>query len=75
MRPQIIIDADLKETGERFLGLPERWLDAKPVKFRCENGHVSRMYCKSDRLGYNACLECSTRVYITFPEDVDDPKN
>ena len=73
-RPQIIKDADAKEIGERFMGLPVRWLDAKPVLFRCENekGHVSRWYVKSERLGYNACPACEKPVWTTFPEDKDD---
>jgi hypothetical protein len=73
-RPQILINMDAKETGERFMGIPVRWLDSKPVLFRCENerGHVSTWYVKSERLGYNACVECEKPVWITFPEDKDD---
>lgn len=73
-RPQILIDMDAKEMGERFLGLPVRWLDAKPVLFRCESdkGHVSRWYVKSERLGYNACPVCEAPMWTTFPEDKDD---
>ena len=73
-RPQILIDMSAKETGEKFMGVPVRWLDAKPVLFRCESekGHVSRWYIKSEQLRDNVCPECKKPVWITFPEDKDD---
>lgn len=70
-RPAVIDEADAKETGSRFLGLPERWMDAKPVLWRCEKGHVSRRYLKSDELGGAVCLSCKSFVWLTFPEDRD----
>lgn len=70
-RPQIIIDADAKEKGERFMGLPCRWYDAGP-KWRCANGHVSTRYLKSEESG-NVCLACHGQLWLTFPEDEDAP--
>jgi hypothetical protein len=64
-RPQIIVDADAKEKGERFLGTPERWLDNP--KFRCENGHVSKTVLRSEKLKRQACLACEARIWLTFP--------
>lgn len=69
-RPQIIVDADAKETGPRFLGLPERWYTEGPV-WRCESGHVSTNYLKSEALGRAACLECRGHLWLTFPEDCE----
>ncbi len=69
-RPAIIVAADAKETGPRFLGLPERWLD--DPHWRCPNGHVSTRYLKSEELGRDACLECRGVLWTTFPEDMDD---
>lgn len=66
-KPQIILDAIAKETGPLFQGLPERWLD--DPTWRCENGHVSKRFLKSDGLGRDACLECHGKVWLTFPGD------
>jgi len=71
-RPQIIVEADAKENGERFLGTPERWLE-KPT-YRCENGHVSKMVLRSEKLNRPACLECQAPIWLTFPEDKEAPK-
>lgn len=65
-KPQIIIDADKKETGSRFMGFPERWLD--DATWRCENGHVSKMFLKSEVKG-DVCLACQKPIWLTFPED------
>lgn len=69
------------ESGSRFLGIPDRWYADGPdkpyghpdrgAKFRCVNGHVSRMILKSERFG-DLCLECQGPLMMTFPEDVDD---
>lgn len=67
MHPQIIIDALKNENGPFFLDLPERWLD--DPHWRCENGHVSRYYIKSEELSSNICVECRGVVYLTSPED------
>jgi hypothetical protein len=73
-RPQIIVDADEKEKGPRFLGLPERWYEAPGPTWRCENGHVSHCYLKSEEKGY-VCLagDCEKPVWLTFPEDKEEP--
>lgn len=70
-RPQIIIDAEAKEAGPYFMDLPERWFE-KP-HWRCPNGHVSTHYIKSERLRRSACQECDGPLWLTFPEDKDDP--
>lgn len=70
-RPQVIADADAKETGPRFMGLPERWFELGP-RWRCANGHVSGSYIKSERLGYSKCPACDSPVWLTFPEDKED---
>jgi hypothetical protein len=66
MRPQIIEEADKKETGPRFLGLPDRWYE--DPAWRCSNGHVSKRYLKSEEDGA-ICLACYSKVWLTFPED------
>lgn len=71
-RPQIVIEADAKELGPRFLGLPERWYDEGP-KWRCETGHVSTRYLKCEEDG-NVCLACRKPIYLTFPEDEEAPE-
>ena len=71
-RPEVIEDALANEAGPKFMGIPERWLDNP--HWRCENGHVSKHYLKSEALGRAACLECMGRMWITFPEDSDDVK-
>ena len=75
--PQIIKDAlnAAKAAGEEFfMGLPDRWYESPGPKWRCENGHVTTMYLKSERLGYNACLAggCNKPVFLTCPEDGND---
>jgi hypothetical protein len=69
-RPQVIIEADEKETGPRFMGLPDRWYD-NPT-WRCENGHVSKRYLKSEKYNGNVCLACFSSVWLTFPEDKEN---
>lgn len=66
-RPARIEEADAKETGTRFMGMPDRWLD--DPTWRCANGHVSKRYLKSEELGRAACLECRAQIWLTFPED------
>ena len=66
-RPRIIKEADAKETGERFMGLPDRWFDSP--RWRCRNGHVSIRYLKSEAVGADLCLACGEYVWLTFPED------
>lgn len=56
------------EPGERFKGLPERWLD-NPT-WRCLNGHVSKRVLKTEAHG-DLCLACRERLVFTFPEDKD----
>lgn len=69
MRPTIITDFLKNENGPFFLGLPERWLDEP--HWRCENGHVSRYYIKSEELSSGICVECRSKVYLTSPEDTE----
>lgn len=69
--PLVIVEADAKETGNRFSGRPERWWN--DPHWRCENGHVSTRYLKSEELGTDVCLSCRGWIWLTFPEDKDDP--
>lgn len=46
-----------------FLGIPDSWYEPRPL-FACENGHLSKMYLKSEALGRNVCLQCMKNVYI-----------
>jgi hypothetical protein len=62
----ITIEARAKETGLMFQGMPERWLD--DPTWRCAQWHVSKRYLKSEEKGA-LCLECRTKVWLTFPED------
>lgn len=71
-RPPIIQDALDKEPGPFFQGLPERWLDSP--HYRCEEGHISTRYLKSERLGRSACLACGGALWLTFPEDKENPE-
>lgn len=71
-RPQVIADADAREEGPRWLGLPERWMDPPGPRWRCANGHTSGWYIKSEELGYSKCPCCDSPVWLTFPEDKDD---
>lgn len=57
--------AEFHRTG----GMPVRWLRARPVRFRCENGHVREKFLKSQSLQRPACWLCSARVWVTWPED------
>lgn len=59
------------EGGEVWCGRPARWYDDGPT-WRCTEGHVSRMYLKSEESGA-VCLACQERVHLTFPEDRDGP--
>jgi len=59
-----------QETGPRFLGVPDRWFDAR--KLRCVNDHVSRTYLKSELHG-SLCLACGEPVYLSYPEDEEGP--
>lgn len=69
-RPQWQLDAIRHEPGPRFMGIPDRWYE-EPVRWRCENNHVSTMYLKTEEGA--RCLGCGSRVWITFPEDRDGP--
>lgn len=53
-----------------FLGIPDHWFEPRP-RFRCENGHVSTMVLKSEKVG-DCCLKCGGGCMITYPEDEDD---
>jgi hypothetical protein len=61
--------------GEKFMGTPDEWYE--PCHWWCDNGHRSRRYLKSERLGYNACLAggCGMPVYLG-PREIPgrDPK-
>lgn len=72
-RPAIIREADARETGPRFLGLPDRWFEAPGPKWRCAAGHVSTMYLKSEKAGATClgCLPAIEPVWLTFPEDFE----
>ncbi len=63
------IEEEKQLGNEFFMDLPDRWYEKPGPKWRCSNGHVSVRYLKSERLGYNACLECFEPVHLTFPED------
>jgi len=50
-----------KKAGEEMFGyIPDKWFEPKP-KWGCENGHVSKMYLKSEVKG-DVCLECYESV-------------
>lgn len=71
-RPPVIMAAhimSLDDREETFMEMPDRWL-ADP-HWRCENGHVSTTYLKSEEKG-SLCLECGKNLWATFPEDKDD---
>jgi hypothetical protein len=53
-----------------FMGKPDRWYEQP--HWRCQTGHVTRMYLKKDP-GGSVCLTCGETVYLTFPEDVSGP--
>jgi len=54
-----------------FMGKPDRWYE--DPHWRCENGHVSTMYLKSEAIGCAVCLACFKPVWLTFPEDIEGP--
>lgn len=62
-------EAERLAGGKMFRGLPDRWYESPGPQWRCENGHVSKMYPKSEAYGASLCLKCFTRVVLTFPED------
>jgi len=68
-RPRSIKEADAKETGPRFLGLPDRWYENP--RWRCREGHVSIRYLKAEGIG-DLCLACGEYVWLTFPEDKEE---
>ena len=62
--------------------IPLRWLrvDDKgrrsPIKFRCCSGHVvavAETYLTNFGME-RRCTFCNTFVFVTFPEDFDDPR-
>ncbi len=62
------LEAMAHEKGHFFLGLPDRWYESPT--WRCEKGHISKRFLKSEELG-DLCLACQTRVFLTFPEDAE----
>ena len=55
-----------KVSGEEFFfDVPDSWYE--PIRFGCENGHVSKMYLKSESLGLNLCLECHKPISMIPP--------
>ncbi len=52
--------------AKMFMDIPDRWFE--DPSWRCENGHVSSTFLKSERDG-DRCLACHGRVKLTFPED------
>lgn len=64
---------ELDAGGEKFLGVPGRWLDPPGPKHRCPNEHVSKMTLKSEKYGGSLCLACHEDLFLTFPEDEDGP--
>lgn len=57
-----------KANGEIFfLGLPDRWME-NPT-WRCENGHMSKFFIKSEAFGGDCCPKCMNFCWLTFPED------
>lgn len=47
--------------------VPRRFLD-KP-RWRCPNGHVSRMYLKSEQYGGDVCLACYQFVRLVLRDE------
>lgn len=68
-RPEIISEADAKEGGPRWYGIPSRWMDSGNL--RCSAGHVMRVHASitSDKFKGMVCAVCGNPVWITFPED------
>ncbi len=62
-------NSQIKEDEPLFLGLPEAWAD--DLTFACENGHVSTRYLKSERQGFDACLECGKNVLLVPPSTTE----
>lgn len=52
-----------REAGEDFfLNFPDLWYEPYPV-WGCENGHLSRMYLKSEERGV-VCLSCHCGLFL-----------
>ena len=52
-----------QEAGEEmFMGIPDAWFEPHP-NYGCPNGHVSRMYIKSETRG-NLCPACQEPLAI-----------
>jgi hypothetical protein len=59
---KLIEDAIEAYEGEKFLGMPDEWLE--PPHWWCKNGHRSKRYLKSERLRNNVCLVCFEPVML-----------
>lgn len=68
-RPEVVAEADAKEVGPRWYGIPSRWMDSGNL--RCSDGHVMRGHGTIKTAKYNGmvCAVCGKNVWITFPED------
>ena len=54
---------------ETFLGIPERWLD--DPTWKCSNGHVSKIFLKSEEKG-DLCLACLEPVRLCDPDETEN---
>lgn len=67
---RLVIWRDSKIRGELFMGLPDAWYE-HPT-WACENGHISHLYLKSERLG-DVCLACRKPI-VLIPPDTTEQK-
>jgi len=59
-------------TESSFLGIPERWFD--DPTWECTNGHISKLFLKSEALGHDACLACFSPVRLCDPDELENIK-
>lgn len=58
--------ARARERGEKmFLGVPDAWFDAS--RWGCPNGHVSRIYLRTETGSGAVCLACGEDVRLCPP--------
>jgi hypothetical protein len=65
------VDEERAAGARFFMGKPDRWYETP--HWRCDNGHVSTWYIKSEALRDSVCPSCRTTVWLTFPEDKEMP--
>lgn len=66
---RLVIWRNSQITGELFMDLPDAWYD-NPT-WACENGHISKRYLKSEKLG-DVCLACSKPILLVPTETTEE---